>query len=261
MPNRNEAKGAGDGRQVGDIIATQARGVENEAETLRRIIAERGALIRGAYFLGGGNVYVEEFGRLCFCSGCTITEAGARDKKAHSSSCDELNAAVLRCLAPEAPGGFDSDEVLEGARRVELGECRTVRLWVPCPACEGSTSMAVTFARADEALAEYVGGDEECDCELTTSGWALVAEAAISEARARVLPPQLRAVCAVDGGEIAGDADATTGDCGRKLHAACFDAHAEGCDVCRKYAQARAERGRSPYVAFRPRAAQQAERR
>jgi hypothetical protein len=40
------------------------------------------------YFLGGGDVYLEAFGRLCFCHGCSIGEKGAIDKKIHSSACD-----------------------------------------------------------------------------------------------------------------------------------------------------------------------------
>jgi hypothetical protein len=51
-------------------------------------LALRSDALHWVYLLGGGDTYMEEFGRLCFCP----LHAGAGH---HSSACDEVNARVL----------------------------------------------------------------------------------------------------------------------------------------------------------------------
>ena len=58
-------------------------------EANARLIAAAPDQHKALYFLGGGNVYLEAFGRLCFCSGCRIGEKGAINKHVHSSSCED----------------------------------------------------------------------------------------------------------------------------------------------------------------------------
>jgi hypothetical protein len=48
------------------------------------------AISDAVFYLGGGDLYLEEFGRLCFCTGCMFTEKGTRDKKIHASTCEDL---------------------------------------------------------------------------------------------------------------------------------------------------------------------------
>lgn len=53
-------------------------------------------LVENIRLQGGGDIYLEEFGRYCFCSGCYIGETGPVTKDAHSSVCNDLNAQLER---------------------------------------------------------------------------------------------------------------------------------------------------------------------
>jgi hypothetical protein len=254
MPDKNAEKDVFDELQTQQLVARRAIGGESPAETTRRILKERDALLRGAYYLGGGSVYIEAFGRVCFCSGCSIEERGARDRGRHSSACDDLTAAVMSALGGAASPDPENTTpaavaVLDYARRIEAGAGRFVRVEVPCPACDGSATMEVTFGAGDEADAEYVGGTDQCDCELTEAGWNLLEAAAISSAVATYIIGK-PSECVVDGQPCAGLADWTTGDCGSPMHTYCKDTHVQSCDVCSKYVEARAARGRAFFASM-----------
>lgn len=57
-------------------------------------IASLERVLEAAFLAGGGDIYQEEFGRICICSGCRILETGGRDTGKHTTACDELNKAV-----------------------------------------------------------------------------------------------------------------------------------------------------------------------
>lgn len=67
-----------------------------EAENRQRTLLLK--VLQAAYLAGGGSVYQEEFGRVCFCTGCRYTENGPVDKGRHATSCDDLNDAIQPLL-------------------------------------------------------------------------------------------------------------------------------------------------------------------
>jgi hypothetical protein len=48
------------------------------------------AMADAIFYLGGGDIYLEEFGRLCFCFGCGFGEHKTWNKGIHATTCDDL---------------------------------------------------------------------------------------------------------------------------------------------------------------------------
>lgn len=81
---------------LGEDAERYAAGAAVEYKELQERIAELEAVLQWAYMVGGGDVYQEEFGRVCFCSGCRITDDGSKDSKKHTTGCDELNQRIQK---------------------------------------------------------------------------------------------------------------------------------------------------------------------
>jgi predicted Zn-dependent protease len=91
-----------------------------EAEANAELIAASPELLEAAKCLGGGSVYLEEFGRYCFCSACQINDDGPHTKPFHSSSCDDLNRAISKA-GGGVPAKPDSESTVVSSLK-ELSE-------------------------------------------------------------------------------------------------------------------------------------------
>lgn len=77
----------GDGALRSDVESVEANA---------RLIAAAPDVVKAAQLLGGGDLYLEEFGRYCFCSCCQINHGGPSVKPFHSTACNNLNAAIFK---------------------------------------------------------------------------------------------------------------------------------------------------------------------
>lgn len=58
-----------------------------------RLYAAAEELLLNAKMAGGGDLYIEEYGRLCFCP-CPVKHL--QDARFHSTACNDLNASIAK---------------------------------------------------------------------------------------------------------------------------------------------------------------------
>jgi hypothetical protein len=74
-----------------------------EAKANAQLISASPDFYQAAALLGGGDIYLEEFGRYCFCGACGFGPDKPWRKRFHATACDDMNRAIFKAVGRELP--------------------------------------------------------------------------------------------------------------------------------------------------------------
>lgn len=127
-----------------------------------------GELVKGVYYKGGGRVYLESFGRLCFCSAFHFKHP--QPTNGHATVCDQLWEAY--CQAVDAVLVRESAGVPLDAEHLCILDATVIRIEGECPPFEGDRDLqriVAEFLSLDETEVRRVWVPISCQSVLPDS--------------------------------------------------------------------------------------------